>query len=66
MIHYVSHIPHFTEEQMLVTVEYLVKKMMRMYGFSQILADHDLTKEEVIQVLHDHGYINLERYEEEE
>lgn len=51
---------------MLVTVEYLVKKMMRMYGFSQILADHDLTKEEVIQVLHDHGYINLERYEEEE
>ena len=51
---------------MLVTVEYLVKKMMRMYGFSQILADHDLTPAEVIQVLHDHGYIDLCQYEEEE
>ena len=51
---------------MLVTVEYLVKKMMRMYGFSQILADHDLSHAEVIQILHDHGYIDLERYEDEE
>jgi len=50
----------------LVTVEYIVRRMMRLYGFSQILADHGLTKEEVIQVLHDHGYINLERYESDE
>lgn len=49
---------------MLVTVEYLVRKLMNAYGFNQILADHDLSKAEVIQVLHDHGYINLERYED--
>lgn len=49
---------------MLVTVEHLVKKMIKLYGYKQILADHDLTKEEVIQVLHDHGYIDLQRYED--
>ena len=57
---------YFMEEHMLVTVEHLVSKMMKQYGFRQILADHDLTPAEVIQVLHDHGYINLERYEDEE
>ena len=51
---------------MLVTVEQLVKKLMKEYGFSQILRDHDLTVSEVIQVLHDHGYLNLERYEDDE
>ena len=51
---------------MLVTVEQLVKKLMKEYGFDQILRDHDLSKSEVIQVLHDHGYIELERYEDEE
>lgn len=51
---------------MLVTVEHLVSKMMKQYGFRQILADHDLTPAEVIQVLHDHGYIDLCRYEEDE
>jgi hypothetical protein len=51
---------------MLVTVEQLVAKIMKEYGFDQILRDHDLSKSEVIQVLHDHGYIELERYEDEE
>lgn len=51
---------------MLVTVEQLVTKIMRNYGFDQILRDHDLSKSEVIQVLHDHGYIELERYEDDE
>lgn len=51
---------------MLVTVEQLVRKIMRNYGFNQILRDHDLSKPEVIQVLHDHGYIDLERYEDED
>ena len=51
---------------MLVTVEQLVAKIMKEYGFDQILRDHDLSKSEVIQVLHDHGYIELSRYEEEE
>ena len=51
---------------MLVAVEQLVKKLMKEYGFDQILRDHDLSKSEVIQVLHDHGYIELERYEDEE
>lgn len=39
---------------------------MKAYGFRQILADHDLTTAEVVQVLHDHGYIELSRYEEDE
>ena len=51
---------------MLVTVEQLVAKLMKEYGFNQILRDHDLTLSEVVQVLYDHGYISLERYEEEE
>ena len=51
---------------MLVTVEQLVAKIMRNYGFNQILRDHDLSKSEVIQVLYDHGYLELERYEDEE
>ena len=51
---------------MLVTVEQLVRKLMKEYGFDQILRDHDLSKSEVIQVLHDHGYLNLERYEDED
>ena len=51
---------------MLVTVEQLVAKIMRNYGFNQILRDHGLSKSEVIQVLHDHGYIELERYGDED
>ena len=51
---------------MLVTVEQLVAKIMRNYGFNQIRRDHGLTLSEVVQVLYDHGYISLERYEEEE
>ena len=51
---------------MLVTVEQLVAKIMKEYGFDQILRDHDLTLPEVIQVLHDHGYLDLERYEDED
>ena len=51
---------------MLVTVEQLVKKLMKEYGFNQILRDHDLTLSEVLQVLYDHGYISLERYEEDQ
>lgn len=51
---------------MLVTVEQLVRKIMKEYGFDQILRDHDLSKSEVIQVLYDHGYIDLERYEDDE
>ena len=51
---------------MLVAVEYITKKFMKMYGFMQILSDHELTKEDVIQILYDHGYIGLTRYEEEE
>ena len=51
---------------MLVTVEQLVAKIMRNYGFDQILRDHDLSKSEVIQVLHDRGYIDLEWYEDDE
>ena len=51
---------------MLVTVEQLVKKLMKEYGFNQILRDHDLILPEVIQVLHDHGYLDLERYEDED
>ena len=51
---------------MLVTVEQLVAKIMRNYGFDQILRDHGLSKSEVLQVLHDHGYLDLDRYEEEE
>ena len=50
---------------MLVTVEQLVRKIMKEYGFNQILRDHDLTLSEVIQVLHDHGYLDLCRYEED-
>ena len=51
---------------MLVTVEQLVRKIMKEYGFDQILRDHDLTLSEVLQVLYDHGYISLERYEDED
>ena len=51
---------------MLVTVEQLVRKLMKDYGFNQILRDHDLSTAEVLQVLYDHGYISLERYEEDE
>ena len=51
---------------MLVTVEQLVRKLMKEYGFNQILRDHDLTLSEVVQVLYDHGYISLERYEDED
>ena len=51
---------------MLVTVEQLVRKLMKEYGFSQILRDHDLSTAEVLQVLYDHGYIDLERYEDNE
>ena len=51
---------------MLVTVEQLVAKIMKEYGFDQILRDHDLTLSEVVQVLYDHGYISLERYEEDQ
>ena len=51
---------------MLVTVEQLVRKLMREYGFNQILRDHDLSTAEVLQVLYDHGYIDLERYEDNE
>ena len=51
---------------MLVTVEQLVAKLMKEYGFNQILRDHDLTLSEVTQVLHDHGYLCLERYEDNE
>lgn len=51
---------------MLVTVEKLVNKMIKLYGYKQILADHDLSMPEVIQVLHDHGYIDLQRYEDAE
>ena len=51
---------------MLVTVEQLVRKLMKEYGFEQILRDHDLTLSEVLQVLYDHGYISLERYEDNE
>ena len=51
---------------MLVTVEQLVAKIMRNYGFDQILRDHDLTLSEVLQVIYDHGYISLERYEDED
>ena len=51
---------------MLVTVEQLVRKIMKEYGFNQILRDHDLTLSEVVQVLYDHGYIDLERYEDED
>ena len=51
---------------MLVTVEQLVAKLMKEYGFNQILRDHDLTLSEVVQVLYDHGYISLERYEEDQ
>ena len=51
---------------MLVTVEQLVAKIMKEYGFDQILRDHDLSKSEVIQVLNDHGYLDLDRYEEDD
>ena len=51
---------------MLVTVEQLVRKLMKEYGFNQILRDHGLSTAEVLQVLYDHGYIDLERYENEE
>lgn len=51
---------------MLVTVDKLVAKIMEEYGFNQILLDHDLTLSEAVQVLYDHGYISLERYEDED
>ena len=51
---------------MLVTVEQLVAKIMKEFGFNQILRDHDLSKSEVIQVLYDHGYIDLSPYEEDD
>ena len=51
---------------MLVTVEQLVRKLMKEYGFNQILRDHDLSTAEVLQVLYDHGYLDLCRYEEED
>lgn len=37
-----------------------------MYGLKQILADADLRTEDVLQILVDHGYVDLERYEDEE
>ena len=51
---------------MLVTVEQLVRKIMKVYGFNQILQDHGLSTAEVLQVLYDHGYLDLCRYEEED
>lgn len=47
---------------MLVTVDKDTKNLIRLYGFEQILSDFQLRKDEVLQILDDLGYINLESY----
>lgn len=49
---------------MLVGVDLETKKLLKTYGFSQLLKDHDLKVEDVLQILIDHGYIDIEVYEE--
>ena len=50
----------------LVGVETETLKMLKTYGFKQLLADAELTTADVVQILVDHGYLNLEVYEDEE
>ena len=50
----------------LVGVETETLKMLQAYGFKQLLADAELTTADVVQILVDHGYLNLEVYEDEE
>lgn len=49
---------------MLVGVDIETKRILKTYGFSQLLKDHDLKVEDVLQILIDHGYIDIEVYEE--
>lgn len=51
---------------MLVTVDQSTKQLIRLYGFEQILNDAGLRKDEVLQILDDLGYINLESYQDAE
>lgn len=51
---------------MLVGVDQVTKQMLKAYGFKQLLADAELTIEDVLQILVDHGYLNLEVYEDED
>ena len=50
---------------MFVAVEDFVKRLLSAYGFNRILEDFNLTKAEVLQILNDHGYIDLDQYEGE-
>lgn len=47
---------------MFVIAEKYVKKVLSTYGFTRILEDFDLDHATVLQVLEDHGYINLDSY----
>ena len=49
---------------MLVGVENLTKDILKAYGFKQIIHDHGLRIEDVLQILVDHGYIDTTVYEE--
>ena len=49
---------------MLVTVDQFTKKQLKNYGFQHILSDYGLKEEEVLQILDDLGYINLEAYDD--
>lgn len=50
---------------MFVAVEKYVKTALKTYGFTRILEDFDLDHSRVLQILEDHGYINLDSYREE-
>lgn len=51
---------------MLVTVDNNIKKLVDAYGFEYLLKKAGLSKFEVLQLLQDFGYIDLDEFEENE
>lgn len=49
---------------MFVQVEKYIKQVLKTYGFERLLEDFDLNQAKVLQILEDHGYINLDTYRE--
>lgn len=42
-----------------------ILKLIEDRGFTNILKDHNLTLWKVLEILDDHGYLYLERYEDD-
>lgn len=47
-----------------VSVDKTTRSVINQYGFNQVIEDFELNKLKILQILQDHGYIDLTIYED--